>query len=119
MRLSIRWRLTLWNMITMAIVLIGLGGLVYGLLARSLYQRIDRSLETELQELQRDSRLASEPQTRLRHWIYEFKEHENVSCIVYQQDGRVFLRTEELAAASVPAPPGLGEQHFTNVSLPY
>src|SRR6266568_3760089 len=98
MRLNIRWRLTLWNMLTMGVVLVGLGTLVYGLLARTLYQRIDRSLQTELQELQQDSRLAGEPAARLRHWIYEFKEHENVSCVVFGPDGRVFLRTEELAA---------------------
>ena len=66
MRLSIRWRLTLWNILTMALVLLGLGALVYGLLARTLYQRIDRSLQTELEELQQDSRLAREPEARDR-----------------------------------------------------
>src|SRR5207237_6112817 len=98
MHLSIRWRLTLWNMLTLTVVLVALGALVYGLMARTLYQRVDHSLRIELQELEQDSRLATQTQARLRHWIYEFKEHENISCIVYGPDGGVFARTEELAA---------------------
>src|SRR5262249_40868269 len=121
MRLSIRWRLTLWNMLIMAVVLLAMGALVYGLLARNLYHRVDRSLETELQELEQDSRLASEPEPRLRHWIYEFKEHENISSVVYDPDGKVFLRTEELAAASVPPFPSIrrGAPQSSNMVLPY
>ena len=34
MRLSIRWRLTLWNSLALAAVLAGFGALVYGLTAR-------------------------------------------------------------------------------------
>jgi heavy metal sensor kinase len=121
MRLSIGWRLTLWNMVTLAVALVGMGALVYGLMRQTLYQRIDRALRTELEELEQDARLGAEPEARLRHWVYEFKEHENVSCVVYHPDGRVFLRTEELAEASVPpAPPvGPGEQRFANTSLAY
>ena len=33
MRLSIRWRLTLWNSLALTIALVGLAALVYGLLA--------------------------------------------------------------------------------------
>jgi heavy metal sensor kinase len=121
MRLSIRWRLTLWNLAVLAVALVGMGGLVYGLMRQTLYQRLDRSLQTELEELQHDSRLASQPEQRLRHWIYEFKEHENVSCVVYRPDGKIFLRTEELATESVPpAPAGATVvPNYANASLPY
>src|SRR6516164_1407310 len=114
MRLSIRWRLTLWNMVVLAVALVGMGALVYGLMRQTLYQRVDRSLHTELEELEHDSRMAIEPEARLRHWIYEFKEHENVSCTVYLPDGQLLLRTEELAAASVPSAPviGPGQQQY-------
>jgi len=44
MRLSIRWRLTLWNVVALSVVLIGFSALVYGLLAQALYERVDRSL---------------------------------------------------------------------------
>jgi heavy metal sensor kinase len=97
--------MTLWNAATLAVVLLLFGGLVYGLLARSLYQRLDRSLMTELEELQRDPRMTSQFDERLRHWIYEFKEHENIFCVVYDADGRVYQRTEELAASSIPPAP--------------
>jgi hypothetical protein len=49
MRLSIRWRLTLWNLLALAGILLGFGALVYELLEHSLYQRLDRSLAAELQ----------------------------------------------------------------------
>ena len=56
MRLSIRWRLTLWNTLALSVVLIGFSALVYGLLAEALYERVDRSLLAELSELENDDR---------------------------------------------------------------
>src|SRR5581483_2961606 len=42
-----------------------------------------------------------------RHWVDEFMEHERIFCVVYDSDGRVRLRTEEMLADSVlPAPQG-------------
>jgi heavy metal sensor kinase len=120
MRLSIRWRLTLWNTFALAIILLGFGGLVYGLLARALYQGIDRALLAEFQELKDDPQLASSRNERLRYWITELKEHENIWCIVYDADGRVYERTAALAMDSVPPMPSLtaGECRFVNVALP-
>src|SRR5438094_8159584 len=105
MRLSIRWRLTLWNTLALSVVLIGLSALVYGLLAEALYERVDRSLLAELSELENDDRMANQRDERLRHWIYEFKEHENISCVVYDATGKVHERTVELAADSIPPVP--------------
>jgi heavy metal sensor kinase len=96
MRLSIRWRLTVWYTVALAIVLIGLGCLVYALLARSLYQRMDQSLLAEIQEIQ------DKPNPNLPYWIKEAKEHENICCIVYDPEGRIYERTEELPADSIP-----------------
>jgi heavy metal sensor kinase len=119
-QLSIRWRLILWNAATLAVVLLLFGGLVYGLLARSLYQRLDRSLLTELEELQRDPRITGQFDERLRHWIYEFKEHENIFCVVYDGDGHVYQRTEELAASSIPPAPALASPapEFRDQTIP-
>jgi heavy metal sensor kinase len=119
-RLSIRWRLILWNAAALAVVLLLFGGLVYGLLARSLYQRLDRSLLTELEELQRDPRMTGQFDERLRHWIYEFKEHENIFCVVYDGDGHVYQRTEELAVSSIPPVPALVGQapEFRDQTIP-
>ncbi len=105
MRLSIRWRLTLWNTLALAVVLLGFSALVYGLLAEALYERVDRSLLAELTELENDDRMARQRDERLRHWIYEFKEHENISCVVYDSKGKVHERTVELADKAIPTTP--------------
>jgi heavy metal sensor kinase len=113
--LSIRWRLTLWNVLAMTAVLAAVGGLVYRLLEdahtridRALYRRVetlqeqtDKVLFSELRQLQDDQRLAAVPVARLKYWVYEFKEHDNVLAIVYDASGHVLVRTEELPEASV------------------
>jgi heavy metal sensor kinase len=114
MHLNIRWRLTLWNTIAVACVLAGFGALVYGLLARALYQRVDQSLVIVWQELEHQS------VPNLPHWIEEAKEHQNVTCIVYGPNGKVYARTEELPEASILPPQALppGGADVATVSLP-
>src|SRR5260370_24315385 len=112
--LSMRWRLTLWNTLALAIVLLGFTALVYGLMRHALYERIDRSLLTELQELEQ------KPNQDLAYWIHEAKEHQNISCVVYDTSGKVYLRTEELPEAGVPPAPvaAPAEHRFHNTTLP-
>ena len=88
--LSIRWRLTLWNTLALAVVLLGFTALVYGLMRHALYERVDRSLLTEFQELER------RPNQDLSYRLKEAKEHQNISGVVYDSTGNVFLRTEEM-----------------------
>src|SRR5262249_128957 len=38
----------------------------------------------------------------IKYWIFEFKEHNNVFCVVYDRGGKPQFRTEEMAEASVP-----------------
>jgi heavy metal sensor kinase len=104
MRLSIRWRLTLWNVLGLAGLLAGFAALVYGLLARAHYQRIDRALRTEFHELEEGPGPGAEGRTWLRHWIAEVREHEGFFCVVHDTSGEVYERTEELPAGSVPPP---------------
>jgi heavy metal sensor kinase len=114
MRLSIRWRLTLWNTLAVALVLLAFGALQYGLLTRALYQRLDRSLGEQLQTLR------TKGESRLEYWIEEFYEHEKTFCVIYRPDGQVRSRTEVLAADSVPsapADPG-AEVHLHDADLP-
>jgi heavy metal sensor kinase len=120
MRLSIRWRLTLWNTLALAVVLAGFAALVYGLLAHALYARVDSDLAAERRLLANDEHLPPDPEGRLRHWVDEFMEHERIFCVVYAADGRVLLKTEELAHSSVPpAPaPGPGPGRFADRTLP-
>jgi heavy metal sensor kinase len=107
--LSIRWRLTLWNTLALAVVLLGFAALVYGLLAHTLYQQVDRKLLSGFHELRHDTRLAADPEGQMRHWAYELFEHEGIFAVVYDTGGDVVLRTEELAEAAVPLPPAAAE----------
>jgi heavy metal sensor kinase len=109
MRLSIRWRLTLWNTLALALVLAGFAALVYVLLAHSLYRQVDRKLLSGFHELEHDERLQSDPDGQMRHWAYELFEHEGVFCVVYGPGGEPRLRTQELAEAAVPPAPGSPE----------
>src|SRR5215216_5866395 len=117
--MGIRWRLAIWNTLTLALLLVGFAVLVYALLSRALHQRLDKTLLTGFEELERDPRLGSDVRGRLRHWIYEFKEHENLFAVVYAPDGTVFERTAELAVDSVPqAPAEGGPPSFDDKSFP-
>jgi two-component system OmpR family sensor kinase len=46
---TVRARLTLWYVTVLAVMLIGVGGLIYVLLARALYARVDESLQGVMQ----------------------------------------------------------------------
>jgi hypothetical protein len=50
MRLSIRWRLTLWNILALGLVLLGFAAAVYGLTARALYEQLDDRLLAGLRQ---------------------------------------------------------------------
>src|SRR5262245_55152574 len=105
MRLSLRWRLTLWNTLALAVVLVGFSALVYDLLAHTFYERLDRALGAELSHLTSDDRMAAQREARVAYWIEEFRDHEKILCVVYNLDGTVYARTETLAADSIPSPP--------------
>jgi heavy metal sensor kinase len=105
MALSIRWRLTLWNLLALAVVLLGFSALVYTLLRRALYQQLDAKLLAGLRQLEQDPRLAADRAGRLRYWIYELHEHDGIFGVAYGPGGEVQARTAELAEDSVPAPP--------------
>ena len=101
---SIRWRLTLWNLLALATVLLGFSGMVYGLLVRALYQQVDDKLLAGFRQIGQDRRLRNDHDGRLRYWIHELHEHDGICAIAYGPEGKVRARTEELAADSVPTP---------------
>ncbi len=118
--LSIRWRLTLWNTIAVAILLLLCGLLVYGMLRQAMYKQVDQLLTSQFGELSNDRRMATDPELRIPHWIDEFKEHVNVYAAVYGSQGKLFARTTELAEESVPSNPDTAsaELHFGTQKLP-
>src|SRR5262249_9182165 len=124
MRLSIRWKLTLWYTLALAVVLAGFGTLVYGLLVHALYERLDEGLLAQFKLLEhnsQDERMVSDRRARLAYLVDEFKEHANVFVAVYDSRGEVFVRTEQLEAGSVPPSPMItsGQQQSENVTLPF
>ena len=104
-KLSIRWRLTLWNTLAVAALLIVCGLLVYGMLRQAMYKQLDQLLASQFDELRQDRLMAADHERRIAHWIQEFKAHVNVFAVVYDSRGQVFARTGELAEESVPSNP--------------
>jgi two-component system heavy metal sensor histidine kinase CusS len=104
-RLSIRWRLTLWNTLALAVVLACFAFLVYGLLQRALFEQTDRLLLAAFGQLRGDPRADADPEGRLQYWIEEYKDHQDLFCVVYQPDGTLHARTPSLADASLPPAP--------------
>jgi two-component system, OmpR family, heavy metal sensor histidine kinase CusS len=124
MRLTLRWRLTLWNTLALAVVLFGFSALVYALVAHALYERVDDTLLGQLRVLEeqaKDPRMEANVRERLAYWLFEFREHEKTFGVVFEASGNVLERTEELAADSVPPAPKVlpGERRFEDLSLPF
>jgi heavy metal sensor kinase len=104
-RLSIRWRLTLWITLALAVVLTCFAALVYGMLHHALFEQTDRSLEAGFGQLRGDPRVETATDERLLYWIDEYKNHQDLFCAVYLPDGTLHARTPGLAKDSVPPLP--------------
>jgi heavy metal sensor kinase len=118
MHLSIRWRLTLWNCLGLAVVLAGFAALVYGLMVHAHYERIDRALEDQLRELRESADMVGAGHDRWRHWIDEVQEHARFRSIVYDADGTVYEHSEDMPAAGIPpAPAALGTPRFQEANI--
>jgi heavy metal sensor kinase len=113
---TIRWRLTLWNVLAFGALLVIFAGLVYGLARRAAVGAVDRKLRSSRDQLARDERNVRDPD-RLRHWVGEFWEHDQVACAVFDRGGNRVLRTEELVADSLPESAGEGPG-FTTTTRP-
>jgi heavy metal sensor kinase len=105
--LSIRRRLTLWNAVAFAVVLVGFAGLVYLQVARATRQQADRAADAAVRLMQTDPRLAAEPDDRARYWVHEFEEHMGVLAGVYGPDGSPVEVHPDLAAHFPGPPPAL------------
>src|SRR4051812_4356770 len=89
------------------------------MLRHALFEQTDRVLQAGLAQLRGDPRVKADPEGRLRYWIREFKEHQNLFCVAYRPDGTLQARTPELAEESVPPlPAGKSDQWILNQRLP-
>ena len=87
MKRSIRWRLTVWNAVGVAVVLVGFAALVYWLAGRALRQQADRTAEAAFRLVETDPRMATNPSVRAKYWVREFDEHMGVLAAIYEPDG--------------------------------
>lgn len=96
---SIRWRMTVWNTIAFAIVLVAFGILVYSLLRQTHYDQIDRALTMRYRELTNDDRVTNspDPAARFQHWVAKFGKHVEISGVVRDDDGKTIAQSEDLA----------------------
>jgi hypothetical protein len=86
------WHRTLWNLLGLALMLLALAVLAYEQLRRALYEQVDQQLLGALGQLQQDQRTAATPDERLRYWIHEWPEHENLAAIAYGTGHSSFKR---------------------------
>jgi two-component system, OmpR family, heavy metal sensor histidine kinase CusS len=86
-RRSIRWRLTVWNAVGVAVVLVGFAALVYWLAGRAFRQQADRTAEAAFRLVETDPRMATNAPERAKYWVREFDEHMGVLAAIYGPDG--------------------------------
>jgi heavy metal sensor kinase len=119
-RPSIRWRLTFWNTLALAVVLAFFALLVYGLLRRALLEQTDRLMLAAFGQLRGDPQAEANPEDRLRYWIEEYEDHQGLLCVVYRPDDTLHARTPGLAAEGLPpAPASLDGPVAYNGSFPH
>ena len=67
MKQSIRWRLTVWNAVGVAVVLVGFAALVYWLAGRAFRQQADRTVEAAFRLVETDPHMATNPAERAKY----------------------------------------------------
>lgn len=82
MRLSIRWRLTLWNALAFACILIAFGLGVYLLLRQTHFQMLDKALNQRAQLLATPLENRVPAAEAIGEWIARFGEHGEYSAFV-------------------------------------
>lgn len=96
--LSIRWRVALWNTAAFAVVLLGFGLLVYGLLRQTHYDQVDRVLSNRYGEMLADERLRADPADRFQFWVRKFGKHVEIFGLVVDGEGNVVAHAEQLSS---------------------
>lgn len=95
---SIRWRLTVWYVVALSIIMLIFGSLLSALMSRQLHQRIDRELAEEAKELSEEMRtLASVDEIKTR-FNQHFAEHGGFSFQVSDIQGNVICGSPWLRA---------------------
>jgi two-component system OmpR family sensor kinase len=114
---TVRARLTLWYVTALAVVLLVVGGLIYALLARALYTRIDDNLHGVMQiamtSLANDLAEGQDSEDAARSTARELASRQQMLAI-YDADGRLLAdeggdRDLEIVLPALEEVPGDGE----------
>jgi heavy metal sensor kinase len=113
---TVRARLTLWYVSVLAVILLLVGGLIYVLLARALYARIDDSLQSVMQiamtSLANDLAEGQDTEDAARSTAAELASRRQMVAI-YDPDGRPLAREghDDRLTFSLPAPDSIPTDH--------
>lgn len=97
--ISIRWRVTFWNTLAFAIVVVGFSVIVYSLLRQTHYNQLDKQLVARLDELLNDPELQMQPAQRLNFWFHKPGKHVEIKGIAFTKSGNPVASSEGLEAS--------------------
>lgn len=113
-RLSIRLQITLWNTIAFAVVLLVFGLAVYGLLRKTHYDQVDRSLQAHLRDI--TDRGPGDARGQAQHYFDNLRGY---SAYITDSSGHVLEHTADLLPADmITVGAADGGQHFDTATLP-
>ncbi|MCA9215623.1 MAG: HAMP domain-containing protein [Planctomycetales bacterium] len=102
--LSLRWRLTLWYSFVLSILVVCFGGMVYGLISRSLVNGVDTVLEEEVREVAVEAGLAKSDEELQDHLQSRFFEHGDFDFQLSDHEGNLFFAGKRLVENPLPIP---------------
>jgi heavy metal sensor kinase len=118
--LGIRWRLTLWYGLVLAIALAVFGTGVYVTMRHELMTRADEALGGELDEISDDIQAAKDATKLSRQLERRFGRHEGYEFQVTRVGGDLFFQSDRLQPRRFPIPPvpsSLRHLDFESVTL--
>src|SRR5262245_9286902 len=118
--LSIRWKLTLWYGLVLAIVIAVFGTAVYLTMRHELLSRTDEALQGELDEISEDIQAATDAKKLVAQLERRFARHEPYEFQVSRSGGEPFFQSDRLTPRRLPVPPvssSLRHLDFESVTL--
>ena len=104
-RLGIRWKLTLWYGLVLAVLLAGFSTVVYGTLRHQLMERMDQGLTEELADVRYEVGRAADAPGLLVWLDRRFAHHEGFDFQIARADGTRLFASDRLADRTLPLPP--------------
>jgi len=100
--LGVRWKLTLWYGVVLAVVLAAFSSTVYWTMRHHLLGRIDQGLREELADVRSEVERATDPAS-LSQWLgRRFARHEGFDFQITRTDGSRFFISDRLDKVSLP-----------------